>query len=314
MISADRIAKRSGEIAEHIRRTPLQPSAAFGGETVYLKLENWQVTGSFKARGAVSKLMSLSEAEFSKGVISASTGNHGAAVAYAAKTLGTKALIYVPENADPGKVSVIESYGAQVQFHGSDCVESEVHARSEAEKNGMPYVSPYNDEEVLKGQGSIAVELLEQLPDVDAVFVALGGGGMIGGVGAYLKEARPETEIIACSPEQSPAMHLCMKAGKVLDVPCHPTLSDATAGGVEEGSVTLEVCSQVVDRSILVSEEEIHAAMLKTIASCRMLVEGAAGTAVAGYLKVQKEYVGKKVAIVICGANIGLEKLKRVLK
>jgi threonine dehydratase len=281
---------------------------------VWLKLENHQVTGSFKARGAVSKLLSLGREERSRGIVSASTGNHGAAVAYAGSRLGVETRVYVPEHADPGKVSVIRNYGAEVSHHGNDCVESEVFARGVAESSGKAYVSPYNDIDIVIGQGTIAVELLEQLPELDAVFVALGGGGMISGIGSYLKTVNPKIEVIACSPRQSPAMHECMVAGKCLDVPCHDTLSDATAGGVEDGSITVELCCKVVDRSILVEEEEIHQAMIEIISGHRMLIEGAAGTAVAGFRKVQREYADRNVAIVVCGANIGLEKLRKVLR
>ncbi len=297
-------------IRSHVRETPVEPGV--GGEVCY-KLENFQVTGSFKVRGAMHKLCQLSEQECAAGVIAASSGNHGAAVAYGADRLGLTARVFVPESADPGKVAVIESYGARVVRQGADCVDTEAYARALAEAEGVAYVSPYNDRDVMLGQGSIGVELERQLPELDAVFIALGGGGLISGVGSYLKARRPGIEVVACSPDQSPAMHACLEAGRILDVDCHATLSDATAGGVERGAITFDLCRQVIDRSILVTEDEIRESMRTCIAGKRMLIEGAAGVALAGFAQVAAEYRGRRAVVVLCGANIGLSKLQAVL-
>lgn len=315
MYTKQSISQRQAQIKPFIRYTPVEqsPMLAADGGMVWLKLENQQITGSFKVRGAMSKLLALSPAQRQNGVVTASTGNHGAAVAYAAKCLETTAVVYVPTDADPGKVERIRRYGGQVQFYGSDCVETEVHARKISLQLKKPFVSPYNDPDVIIGQGSIAVELLQQVPHLDAVFIAIGGGGMIGGVGSYIKAVNPNIEVVGCSPLQSPAMHECMLAGAAIDVPCFPTLSDATAGGVEHGSITVDVCCRVVDRSLLVSEAEIAQSTFDVIDAHRMLIEGAAGVAVAGYRKVKEDYRGKNVGIVLCGANIGMEKLKKVL-
>ncbi|HIA28236.1 MAG TPA: threonine/serine dehydratase, partial [Planctomycetes bacterium] len=287
-------------------------SAATGAEVFY-KRENLQVTGSFKARGALHKLLSIDSQSRSAGVVAASSGNHGAAVAWAAARLGCPATVYVPNHASPAKIEAIRSYGARVHLHGADCLESESRAREHGARKGLPYISPYNDIEVMRGQGSVGVELERQLDNLDAVFIALGGGGLIGGVGTYLKETCPETEIIACSPERSPAMHRCLEAGKIIEVPCHDTLSDGTAGGVEAGSVTFEVCQRVVDRSLLVSEKEIRDCTADHIARHHQLIEGAAGVAIAGWRQIASEFAGKRVAIVICGANIGIDTLRKVI-
>jgi threonine dehydratase len=312
----DSILNAEKVVREYLRLTPAEHSPFLSNKTgaeVFLKLENFQVTGSFKARGAINKLSSLTDEEKALGVITASSGNHGLGVASGAKKLGIQATVYVPEYADPSKVQAIELEGAEVKFVGDDCVITESAARKDAEQSGEIYISPYNDLDVIAGQGTIGVELLQQLDSLDAVFVSVGGGGLISGIGAYLKEASPRTEIVACSPSQSPAMHACMEAKRTIDVPCYPTLSDATAGGVEEGAITLDLCCTHVDQSILVEEEEIKAAMLTVMNQHHMLIEGAAGVAVAAFLKTQEDYLGKKVAILICGANIGIEKLRSVL-
>ena len=163
---------------------------------------------------------------------------------------------------------------------------SEVNAREAASKSGQVFVSPYNDIDVVAGQGTIALEICQQLKGVDAVFVALGGGGLISGIGAYLRTASPHTEVIACSPINSPAMHECIKARKILDIECHPTISDATAGNTEEGSVTLDLCLRYVTKSVLVTEDEIKEAMQFVIRKNHMKIEGSAGVAIAAFGKL----------------------------
>ena len=313
---ASAIAAAEEVIRGAIRETPVDPdlqeSAATGAE-VFFKRENLQITGSFKARGALHKLLCIGNQDLSAGVIAASSGNHGAAVAWASARLGCQATIYVPRHASAAKIDAIRNYGAEVRLHGDDCVEAEGQAREHAALKGIPYISPYNDLEVMHGQGSVGVELQRQLENLDAVFIALGGGGLIGGSGAYLKDVCPGIEIIASSPDRSPAMHRCLEVGEIIDVPCHATLSDGTAGGVEAGSVTFDVCQRVIDRSLLVSEEEIKACTADHIARHHQVIEGAAGVAIAGWRQVAGEFSSKRVAIVICGANIGIETLREVI-
>jgi threonine dehydratase len=246
--------------------------------------------------------------------VAASSGNHGNAVAYGARVLGCSARIFVPEQAAPGKVAAIRSQGAEVQRQGPDCVETEAFARAFAQEHGLAYLSPYNDPQVVAGQGTCALELLRQAGPLDALIVALGGGGLIGGMGSVLKDAHPDAKVIACSPERSPAMHVCLEAGRIVDVPCGPTLSDGTAGGVEAGSLTFPLCQEVVDRSLLVSEEELREATCAFITTHHMLIEGAAGVALAGYARLAEELAGQRVGVVICGANIGLESLREVIR
>jgi threonine dehydratase len=307
--------------AEHrlrgwIRETPVELSAVLGEEVggeVHLKLENYQRTGSFKIRGAMNKLLKLTPEEQESGVVAASTGNHGVAVVDGALALGIPATIFVPENASPTKVATIRSYGAQVRQEGADPLVAELRARSYAEHTSRVYVSPYNDPVVVAGQGTVGLELGNQLESIDTVLVALGGGGLIAGVGGFLKSIQPEVEVVACSPENSAVMHASLEAGRILELEFEPTLSDGTAGGVEPGAITIELCRNIVDRYILISETEIAAAMRLVIDRHHMLIEGAAGVPVAALLKERASFANKRTAIVLCGANISPETLCRVL-
>ena len=271
---------------------------------VYFKLENLQKTGSFKLRGASNKIRSLSPKQAARGVIAASNGNHGLGVAAAAKAAGIAAEVYVSNHVSRSKARRIEEYGTWIKCIGNDPLEAELAARAAASEQGKVFISPYNDLEVMAGQGTIGIELLQQLPPLDALFVAVGGGGLIGGIGAYIKSASPQTEVVGCWPENSLVLYESIKAGRILDVPEEPTLSESTAGGLEPGSVTLEVCSRVIDSSVLVSEAEILDAMRRVRALKGWVIEGAAAVAVAAFLKNAEHYRGKRVAVVICGGNV----------
>lgn len=303
-------------IRNSIRETPLDyslPLSQAGGAAVYLKLENLQHTGSFKFRGAMNKVLSLGPEQRAAGVVAASTGNHGAAVASAAKRLGIGSTIFVPENAAPIKVEAMRLLGAAVRTHGHDCVVAEVRARQYAAESGMTYVSPYNDIQVVGGQGTIGVEIARQTDRVDRVFVSLGGGGLISGIAGYLKALDGNIKIIGCSPENSCVMVESVKAGRILQLESSPTLSDGTAGGIEPGSVTFDLCRKLVDEYVLVSEEEIADALRSFIESHHMLIEGAAGVAVAAFMKYGSSMPGERNVIVICGANLSLTTLKTIL-
>lgn len=299
-----------------MRRTPLERSPTLSSELsaqVHLKLENLQRTGSFKLRGATNKLLVLDEVTRARGVVAASTGNHGAAVASAAADLGIDAVVYAPTNAAPGKLDAIRGLGAEVRLHGEDCLVSELAARALAEEEGRAYVSPYNDPAVVAGQGTLAVELLEDLPELEAVVVSVGGGGLIGGIGAYLKATRPEVQVIAVSPAHSAAMQASIHAGRVVDVQHLPTLSDGTAGGMEQDTITFPLCRDSIDRFVLVDEEAIADGVRRMVTGHHTLVEGAAGAAVAGAIAAAEHLTGKNVAIVLCGANIDGARLKELL-
>jgi len=303
-------------IRPYVRETPVDESTALGqasGARVLLKMEHLQLTGSFKLRGAMNRLLSLTPDEKAKGIVTASSGNHGAAVAYGLKALGCPGVIFVPENASPAKVANIRAYGAEVRTHATDSGITEMFARRHAQETARVYVSPYNDPLVVAGQGTIGAELARQVDRIDALFVALGGGGLIAGIAGYLKSAHAPVEVIACSPENSAVMHHSVAAGRILEMESKPTLSDGTAGAVEPGAITLDLCRRLVDRYVLVSESEIRDAMRLVIDRHHTLIEGAAGVAVAGFLKEKERFAGRNVVIVLCGANISRDRLKDVL-
>lgn len=310
------VLRAAQRIQGHVRQTRLEYSPHFSklvGGNVYFKLENLQVTGSFKARGAMNKLLSLSPEERPLGAVAASSGNHGAAVSYGLNRLDMAGTVFVPETASPTKVSAIRSYGADVAFHGNDSGVTEIFARQYAAEKGMVYVSPYNDPLVVAGQGTIGLEIAQELAQVDAVFVSLGGGGLISGIAGYLKTVQPAVRMIACSPDHSKVMTESVAAGEILELESLPTLSDGTAGGVEPGAITFDLCSQLLDEFPLISEAEIAAAMRQFMETHHMLIEGAAGVAIASLLKMKEALQGKTAVVVVCGANISLETLKSVL-
>lgn len=312
---ASAVRKAAAWLRPHVVATPLVPAPWLSrelGAEVRLKLENVQATGSFKLRGATNALLQLPAARRALGVVAASSGNHGLAVATAARSLQVPAQVFVPTTTPTEKRAAIAAAGAEVLVHGDDCVLTEQHARQQAERTGRPYLSPYNDLDVIAGQGTVAVELLQQWPDVDTVYVALGGGGLLGGMAAYLKACRAGTHVVGCSPLASPAMAECVRRGRLVDVPCGATWSDSTAGGVEPGAVTFPLCRDLVDRFVDVDEDAIATGMRDCLAHQHLLVEGAVGVAIAA-ARQDRQRRGRHLAIVVCGGNLPLALLRRLL-
>jgi len=297
-------------IREHVRETPLEHSPVLSerlGCETFLKLENFQETGSFKLRGVLSKLMSMDEAELGKGIVTASTGNHGLATAHAARLLGLSAEIVVPEGARGFRLDKLIATGVTTSVHGTECAEAESWARAEAERTGRVYVPPYSDIDVVAGQGTVAIELLRQCDSVDLLAATVGGGGLVAGVAGALKDAGLATVALGCLPEASPAMYESVLAGHVVRTEVLPTLSDSSAGNVEEGAITLELCGRYVDEWVLVPERGILDAMRLLCREHDMVVEGAAGVAVCGAmmagpgLRLNRE---SRAVVIICGGNV----------
>ena len=306
----------SARIAGLVRATPLDYSYRFSADTgadVYMKLENLQHTGSFKLRGAANRLMTLAGEQKRAGCVAASSGNHGAAIAYAMQKLGIEGVIFVPEQTSTAKVEAIRSYGGDVRFFGNDGLDTELHARTYADERGMFYLSPYNDLEVIAGQGTCGIEIQASLPQVDTLYVAVGGGGLVSGVASVLKSRNPEIRIVGCQPEASAVMAHSIEAGRIVDEASRPTLSDGTAGGIEQDAITFGLCRNLVDEFVLVSEAEIAAAMRTFIDYEHQLIEGAAGVALAAMLRQKDALAGRKVVVLICGGNLSRDTLKRIL-
>lgn len=299
-----------------VLRTPYMHSRwlseAVGGH-VRLKLESEQHTGSFKARGALNKLLWLREQGIEALPVTASTGNHGQGFARALHLLDMEGKVFLPHGADASKAEAIASWGAELEYYADDPYETEVHTRQLAEKEGWVYVSPYNDLQVVAGQGTIAAEIYEQGPAPDTILATVGGGGLISGLACHARDRDPEVRIVGSQPENSPEMSASVRAGEYREVETRPTLSDGSAGGFERGSITFDYCREWVDEFILVPEEEIEEGIRAMISHHHKLVEGSAAVAVAALLREPDRFAGRTTAVVICGANIAADKLKKVL-
>ena len=305
MISRESIEAAASRIRPYIRETPVEPS----DNNVWLKCEQMQRSGSFKLRGALNSILSLSPDALARGVVTASTGNHGRAVATALAAVGARGTVYLPHSAPAVKVRALRRFSnIELVFEGDEGGAAERAARSVAERQGRPYISPYNDATVIAGQGTLGLEFAAQCPSLDAVFIAVGGGGLISGIASAMR-----CQVVGCWPENSVAMYESMRAGEIVAPPERPTLSDATAGSVEPGAITLDLCRSLIDECVLVSEAEIADAIRFMIAEHQMIVEGAAGVAVAAYRKTASRYAGRSVGIVLCGGNIGYDTLRTII-
>jgi len=311
----DGIEAARERIASQVRVTPCRFSEHLSRHVeaeVHLKLESLQETGSFKLRGVMNAILSLGPTAAGRMLVAASTGNHGAAFAYAVSKLGLEGRLYMPRSASTAKVERVRATGLPVELVGEDCVEAELAAAAWAREHGAVWISPYNDPRVVEGQGTVAAELLEQLPGLDEVLVPVGGGGLIGGMAACLKAARPEVRVVGCQPSASCVMARSVAAGRLLELPSLPTLSDATAGGVEPGSITFELCRDLVDEWIVVDEDEIAAAIRLVHEQEDLIVEGAAALAVAALFRERERFRGRRVVLVLSGSGIDRGTLQRL--
>lgn len=312
-----KVLDAENRIRKYIRTTPLDYSPVLSrlcNANIYLKLESEQLTGSFKIRGAMNKLLSLTEEQKEKGIITASTGNHGLAVAYGLKMLNIPGIIYLPETAPKNKIEPFTYYDSTLKFYGDDTVKTESFARDQAAKNEKTYISPYNDEEIIAGQGTIGIELEQQLDRIDEVFVPVGGGGLISGIAGYLKYSNGnKVRIYGCLPQSSPVMSESIKAGRIIEMDSKETLSDATVGGIDADSITFSLCKEFVDDFFLVSETEIESAIYLILDKHHKLIEGAPALTVAALLANKTKFQGKNIILLISGSNIGIDKVKKIL-
>jgi threonine dehydratase len=304
------------KIRNYIRETPVEHSIFFsrlGSCNVYLKCENLQLTGSFKLRGALNKLLSFNEEELGRGLMTASSGNHGVAFAWLMKKFDLNGTIILPETTAPTKIDSLRIYGVKIEQHGDDCIKAERYGRQKAREQGLSYIPPYNDPQIVGGQGTIGIELNRQVPDVDCVVVPVGGGGLIAGIAGFLKSENPDIEILGCQPENSAVMHASVKAGQILDLESKPTISDGSAGGIEKDSITFPVCQELVDDFILLTEEEIVSALKLILEKHYLLVEGAGALSVAAFIKQIDRFKGKNVVLMLSGSKISVDTLRQIL-
>ena len=299
-----------------VRKTPLEESpwlTTFLGTNTYLKLENQQITGSFKIRGATNKLLSLSDDEKTRGVITVSSGNHGRAVSYVAGKLGINAVICLSEAVPGNKVQAIQELGAETVVAGKNYDDATEHAAHLQAKRGLTMVHPFDDPFVIAGQGTIGVELMEDLPHIDTAIVPLSGGGLLGGIALALKSLKPAIHIVGISMERGPAMVESLKAGQVVDIVEEPTLADALAGGIGlDNRYTFRLIQEYVDETVLVSEDEIAAAMTFALGKHHLIVEGGGAVGIAALLYSKVSHLGENVAVVVSGGNVDLPALLEV--
>ncbi|TFG10763.1 threonine/serine dehydratase [Candidatus Heimdallarchaeota archaeon] len=311
----DEILRAEERIRSYIKETNLEysPSLSELGKChVYLKLENQQITGSFKLRGAINSLISLSLDSDKRHFVTASSGNHGAAFAYGISKLNLTGTIFLPTNASTVKIEALKKDNVAVKLHGTDCIEAEMFARRYAEENNLTFISPYNDLKVIAGQGTVGIEINNQIDDPDYILVPIGGGGLISGIAGYFKDTSERVKILGCQPSNSPVMYESIKAGKIIEYESLPTLSDGTAGGIEPDSITFKYCQKYVDDYILLSEEEIKNALKILYEEHGLIVEGAAALSVAAFIKEIKTFEESKVVLMITGSKISDEIFQEV--
>jgi threonine dehydratase len=281
---------------------------------VWLKLDSMQRTSSFKFRGAINKVLTLTEEELDKGVVSASTGNFALAVAEAMRIRKRRATIYVAEDIESSRLDLLRAHGLDLVVFGELAWDAEKEARRVAEEEDKIYVSPYNDPIVVGGQGTCGFEISQQLPDLDAAFFACGAGGLLTGSAGWLKSHNPEVEAFGVSPENSPVMYESMRTNKMVEMETFPTLADTCAGGVDLDSITLDLCRRHVDEIVLLTETEIEESIRLLFEKHRLVVEGSGALGVGGLLKRKERFKGKKVVAVVCGRNVDLEVFKRIIR
>jgi threonine dehydratase len=302
---------------DHLLPTPLEYSPFLSDRIdghVWLKLDSMQRTSSFKFRGALNKILSLSEEELDRGVVTASTGNYALAVAEAMRIRKRKARIYVAKDIEPSRLALLRAHGLDLVVAGEGAWDAEKEARRVAREEGRVYVSPYNDPVVVGGQGTCGYEISRQRPDLDAALFACGGGGLLTGSAGWLKSHNPAIEVFGVSPANSPVMRESMLAKRVIEMETYPTLADTCAGGVDLDSITLDLCLRYVEEIFLLTEEEIEAAIRLLFQEHRLVVEGSGALSVGGLLKHADHFRGKKVVATVCGRNVDLEVFKRIIQ
>ncbi|MFZ5515423.1 MAG: threonine ammonia-lyase [Candidatus Zhuqueibacterota bacterium] len=302
-------------IAKYVRHTPMEicrSLSRLSGGTVYMKMEHWQHTGSFKVRGALSRMMTLSEAAREKGIITASAGNHGLGVAYASEILGIRSRIVLPVTASPTKLRLLKFYGVEIVQAGEDYDEAEDIAHRIEADCGLTFVHAFDDAKIIAGQGTLALEVLKDLPDPDIFLVPLGGGGLISGMAITLKKYCPHAKVIGIQSTASPAVYRALQANQVIETPIDETIADGLAGRLVSPKI-FETIQKYVDDVILVDEKDIVLAILYLLQQQHTLIEGAAAVGVAALLSHKISITNKKCVVLLTGRNIDVSTVKTVM-
>ena len=310
-LSPAEVLKARKHIEEVVYRTPLTYSkklSEISSAEIYLKWENLQKTGSFKLRGAYNKICSLSPKKRSKGVITASAGNHALAVALVAKMMNLKAIVVIPENAPKIKIESSRALGAEVLLRGTNYDESVNYCRTMISETGATYIPSFEDYKVIAGQGTISYEILKEMPDTNVILVPVGGGGLVSGIALWAKTVNPNIRIMGVQSTAAYTMHECFEAKKIVEVPVPPTIADGLAGGVSQ--MTLDLVLKYVDEIVLTREEELKNAILWVLKNERQIVEGAGIVGPAAILQGKIRFKpNERVVVVISGGNIDMELL-----
>lgn len=293
-------------LAGHIRRTPLVRAApllrAVSADRLTLKLESLQVTGSFKARGATHKVLTLTPEEAGRGLVTASGGNHGLGVAYAGHLAGAPATIYLPANVPPAKAEKLESWGARVIWEGQVWDDADAAAREAAARSGATYVHAFSDPAVIAGQGTLGLEIAEEDPDADLLLVAIGGGGLISGVATAVKALRPAVRIVGVEPVGAPTLHECLRAGRVITLDRIDTVANTLAPR-SSAAINLEIIRRTVDEIVLVEDDEMRAAARWLWFEMGIAAELSGAAAVAALLAGRVAAAGRRACALVCGAG-----------
>ncbi len=303
-------------LAHLLRKTPLEYSFLLSQKAagdVYLKLENWQKTGSFKVRGAINKMASLSPAEKDRGVVAVSSGNFAVGVAYAARALGeVPVTIFMPTNTPSSKIDKLAEFDVEIILEGATFDETHDISKKFQRERGLTFVHTYDDPLVVAGQGTVGLEIMEQLPEVEAILVPIGGGGLVAGTAVAAKAINPQVRVIGVQTEASPSAYLSLKEGHCYErYDAAPTIAEGLAGGF--GLVPFTIARNLIDEVVLVGEEEIYKAVFFLLQAAQLVVEGSGAVGVAALLSGKVNLRGKKVAVILSGGNIDIEVLSQIM-
>jgi threonine dehydratase len=302
-------------IGDRVHRTPVLSATRLGarvGAALAHKCESLQKTGSFKVRGALNKLAQLDDASRSRGVITVSAGNHAQALAWAARDAGIRCTVVMPARASQTKVDASRGYGAEVVLHGSTSIEAFARAHELAAQRGLTFVHPFDDEAIIAGQGTVGLEIVEQMPDVEAVIVPIGGGGLIAGVALAVKELRPSARVFGVEPSGAAVMRQSLDLGHPVRLESMNTIADGLAAPMA-GDLAYDIVRRYVDDVVTVTDAEIVQAMKDILFSCKLLAEGAGAAATAAVLTARVPVKGKRVVAVLSGGNVDTSRVREVL-